>query len=79
MMPELPKRKIIGSQHYKLHVALVNTRHADGTPRLVTIIRQQDVVSLAGGEEFVTMYLPDIDWSQNKMSNYEQAPDKESG
>lgn len=76
-MPELPVRKIIGSKHYRLYAALVNTRHADGTPRLITVIRDQDVVSLAGGEEFVTLYLPEINWTQNKTKSHEQSPDKE--
>lgn len=43
---------------YKLKVALINTKHPDGTPRLVTILDDKEMIDLAGGEEFVTMYLP---------------------
>lgn len=37
---------------------LINTKHPDGSPALCTRLKDDQVVDLNGGEEFVTAYLP---------------------
>ncbi len=52
------KRIAIDAIPYRLVIGLIHTRSPDGSPALVKIIRDQDVVNLAGGEEFMTIYVP---------------------
>jgi hypothetical protein len=40
-------------REYKEVVLLVNTYHADGTPRNCTLIADDHTVDLAGGEHFI--------------------------
>lgn len=42
-------------------VALINTKHPNGTPALVTLIELTQTVDLAGGEEFLTF------WADRRM------------
>jgi hypothetical protein len=43
---------------YRETVFLVNTYHDDGTPRLCTLIQDDQTISLAGGEHFMTALIP---------------------
>lgn len=55
----MPTQRIaIDATPYRLVVGLIHTKSPDGSPALVKIIRDQDVIDLAGGEEFMTMYVP---------------------
>jgi hypothetical protein len=48
-----------GDRHsYKLCLAMIHTKHADGTPALMKLVQDHEVVDLAGGEEFMTFYAP---------------------
>lgn len=47
-------------QRYLPAVFLINTKHHDGTPALCTRIRDDDHIDLAGGEEFLVGYIPEI-------------------
>lgn len=48
-----------GDRHsYKLCLCLIHTKHADGTPALVKLVQDHEVLDLAGGEEFMTFYAP---------------------
>lgn len=71
-MSKDPERKIIGNKHYRLYVGLVATYHADGMPRLISTIKPEQIVELAGGEHFVSLSLPDLDWTEAKRLVEEQ-------
>lgn len=62
----MPRTKWIGDREYKATPALVNTKFPDGSPRLITLLNEDSVVSLAGGEEFVIVYAPIIDWKKEE-------------
>ena len=44
---------------YVASVFLINTRDADGIPRLCTHIPDGHKIALAGGEEFMIGYMPE--------------------
>lgn len=43
---------------YAQAVFLINTKHPDGTPALCTQIGMTQKIDLAGGEEFMTAWVP---------------------
>jgi hypothetical protein len=42
-------------------VGLINTKHPDGTPALVTMMQPEHQIELAGGEEFIVF------WADKRM------------
>lgn len=55
----IPKKLFVqGAGWYELSIALVHTKHPDGSPALCKLIRDNDTIDLAGGEEFFTFFLP---------------------
>lgn len=53
--PELLR---VGGKMFKLCVFMIHTKNADGSPGLCKLIPDDQVVHLAGGEEFMTTYVP---------------------
>lgn len=53
------KSKFVNGKKYILQVALVHTYKPDGTPKLIGLIGEKDIVNLAGGEHFITCYIPE--------------------
>lgn len=45
-------------ERYKLVVGLIHSKDEKGRPKLITLIHDEQTINLAGGEEFVTLYLP---------------------
>ena len=60
---ERPEQIVIDGQSYKVCVGLINTKFPDGSPRNITLIAEDATIELAGGEEFVVGYIPDIVWT----------------
>lgn len=62
-------RIVVRGKPFRLCAAMVNTRH-DGAPSNLTLLPPQHSVSLAGGEEFITLYVPESvlprDWDTKK-------------
>lgn len=58
-MSKAPKIIDIKGRRYKLTLFLINTRNSAGFPKLLTRIEETTIVSLAGGEEFMTAYVPE--------------------
>lgn len=50
----------IRGERHVLRVAKIHSKHEDGTPEDVTIMRDSDVAEIIGGEEFMTLYMPAI-------------------
>lgn len=55
--PRIPSQIIVDGKRFVLSVALIATKK-EGKPKLITILDPKEVVELAGGEEFTTLYLP---------------------
>lgn len=53
-------RNILAREGYRPMLALIHTKHDDGTPALIKVIRDQDEIELNGGEEFVTLFVKDL-------------------
>lgn len=55
-----PEAQIVkaGDKWYRLVVGLIHTKNEDDSPKLVTLIHDKETINLAGGEEFVTLYIP---------------------
>ena len=49
---------------YVVRLGIIHTKLEDGSPGLVKFIRDTDSIELNGGEEFLTAFIPDIDWSK---------------
>lgn len=45
---------------FKLCVMMIHTKNPDGSPALCTLIPDDRTVDLAGGEEFMTVYVPKV-------------------
>lgn len=43
---------------FKLAVLLIHHRDQNGRPKLVTILHDDDLIDIAGGEDFQVVYLP---------------------
>lgn len=48
----------VAGEDYQVVVLLINTKDPDGRPKLTTFIHDDNTISLAGGEEFITAYVP---------------------
>lgn len=51
--------KFINGKRYVLQVAMIHTYNPDGTPKLIGLLRDNDIVNLAGGEAFMTLLIPE--------------------
>lgn len=60
MSKKPPRPEVIkaGSEWYKLVVLLIHTKDRDGRPKLATFVHDDEKIDLAGGEEFITAYVP---------------------
>ncbi len=60
MVVNRPDPQIVkaGGKWYRLVVGLIHTKNKDGSPKLVTLVHDDETISLAGDEEFVTLYIP---------------------
>lgn len=47
-----------GDEWYQLVVLLIHSKDARGRPKLATFIHDEETVDLAGGEEFITAFVP---------------------
>lgn len=56
----------IGNDEYKCVVGLVHTKDDLGRPKLITLIHEEQVVHLNGGEEFVTLFGSPAVWHRKK-------------
>ncbi len=45
---------------YELRVAKILDRHEDGTPRKLELLLNSKTITLEGGEEFMTVFVPCI-------------------
>jgi hypothetical protein len=54
----LPDRVKVAGKVYVLCAAMIHTHNEDGTPKLIGILDRHKPVELAGGEEFLTLYVP---------------------
>jgi hypothetical protein len=48
-----------GKKHQRV-VFLIHTKNPDGSPALLKMMRDRDVIDLAGGEEFMTAFVPSV-------------------
>lgn len=54
----LPDHIDVCGEVYKLTVMLIHAKNPDGSPSLMTRIPDDRKINLAGGEEFMTAYVP---------------------
>lgn len=71
---KLAERIEVNGQVYRLVVALIHTKKADGRPALIKLMYDEDTIELAGGEHFCTMYLPLLEWRQLKDAGMVHIP-----
>jgi hypothetical protein len=55
-MPSKPGRIKIGGDTYVATVMKINSKYPDGTPKELTLIRDEDTVKLSEGDEFTIPY-----------------------
>lgn len=55
-----PERIMVGDKFFKLSVMMIHSKNADGSPGLCKLIPDDQSVDLAGGEEFMTVYVPEV-------------------
>jgi hypothetical protein len=55
----MPNTLQIGEKVFSLKVALIHSK-VNGQPKLVTILEDDKTIDLAGGEEFVMLYVFDF-------------------
>ena len=53
-------KAIIGGKSYQLVIGKVESKDTLGRPKSVTIIYDEESVDLKGGEEFVTLWMPEV-------------------
>lgn len=56
----LPEVVNVGGQIYELKVFLIHSKNPDGSPGLCKLIPDDQTIDLAGGEEFMTCYVPRV-------------------
>lgn len=49
---------VVGGVPHRQTLFLINTKKPDGTPSLCTLIPDDHAIDLAGGEEFMTAFVP---------------------
>lgn len=62
----MAKKQIIGFKNkktgevkkYEERIALIKSRHTDGTPCDLHLMLDSETITLQGGEEFMTMWCP---------------------
>jgi len=58
MATRKPSKLYVGAERYELVVLKVEGRNELGQPRECRIVLDDDVVQIAGGEEFITAFVP---------------------
>lgn len=60
MSAKRPRPEVVkaGTEWYQLVVLLIHTKNQHGRPKLATFLHDEEKIELAGGEEFVTAYVP---------------------
>ncbi len=54
----MPKGISVAGEEYRVAVLLINTKDSKGRPKLCTFIHEEQSIELAGGEEFLTAFVP---------------------
>jgi hypothetical protein len=61
-----PERIMVADKFYKLSVLMIHSKNSDGSPGLCKLIPDDQTVHLAGGEEFMTCYVPEVMFQEGK-------------
>lgn len=58
--PAKPSSISVGGEIYQVVIMQIHTRDKQGRPKEVSIVYPEESVTLGGGEEFLTAFIPSI-------------------